>query len=146
MFLSPPESVRRQSQAPASAQDTIQTTPLDRPSTAPSAPQGSTKSLLEKESNLQSTDATTNVSTASDPTHAMTSSGSALNEPTEQEIAENPWKYSMYWIAAPEFAVIAGPKLYKIYMLICYFSWLPAILPMGRLRSSMVYHPTFQHP
>ncbi|OBT76054.1 hypothetical protein VF21_03538 [Pseudogymnoascus sp. 05NY08] len=107
MSLSSPESVRRPSQAPASAQDTIQTTPLDRPSTAPSALQGSTKSLLEKESNPPTTDATTNVSTTSNPTDALTSSGSALNEPTEQEIADNPWKYVGYpqfsrWVASDQ--------------------------------------------
>ncbi|KFZ04303.1 hypothetical protein V502_10252 [Pseudogymnoascus sp. VKM F-4520 (FW-2644)] len=108
MSLSAPASVRRPNRAPASAQDTIQMTPLARPLTAPPAPEGSTKSLLAKESDPSTTDVPTNVSTRSDPTQALTTCGSGPNDPTPQKIAENPWKYGVYLIAALLFAVIAG--------------------------------------
>lgn len=96
MSVSTPESVQRSSQPEGSAQDKIQSTTLDRPSTAPSALQGSTKSLIEKESDPPTTDADTNVSTTSDPTQALTTHGSAQNDPTPQEMADNPWKYCTY--------------------------------------------------
>ncbi|OBT62557.1 hypothetical protein VE03_07366 [Pseudogymnoascus sp. 23342-1-I1] len=100
MSLPAPPSVRRSNEAPALSQDAIQ---LARPSTAPPAPQGSTKSLLEVESDIPTTDAPTNVSTTSDQTHVLT----ALDDPTDQEIANNPWKYAGYpqfsrWVASDQ--------------------------------------------